>query len=551
MLVAEELGQHVLRRLKGQRQKGAAERGMLSLVLLSIVSCLSIYVYTLRIKNHAIEVKEVMLPSVLMPAKRNDSNNTKPAEHKNETLPESQDSKKKPCALLFFGLVKDFKDLALPAIHRNIIDPNPSCDVFLHTYDIDKVPENKRNKEVSGARIYPSDAYLLTPNVIIESTKSFDQKRGDFLNQTRKYHHGVWGKCCLSHDNMIKQWHSIDAVWKKMRQHEEKLLHQTYSNTHEALLAHKGDNHYYQQIGLFRSDVYHVNKIDIFNSNATIANFGHYNGYNDRLFYGSYDNAAIWANRFGFSSIFEEKYIKSRKKGQRGSYHSETFVKQLMTHHNISIDMQDICVWRIRNGKRLQVTDCGKRKYERYNGLHGYKYAPEGYIVDKQPERGKMWAAHWSSVWDDPVQNIEKTHDPLKMLDKPNLEAGGSISKRPGGVVLLGMIQSGTSLLTEFLAQGYGFHLGNLDTNSTDFDLASMKRQNDAFLWGQGLTSNASNVDMYNHEQTWSRMQNHTLPTACGAVALKKLVLSVEKNANFQWMVNDPRLCITLQTWLP
>ncbi len=154
MLVAEELGQHVLRRLKGQRRKGAAERGMLSLVLLSIFSCLSMYVYTRSIKNHAIEVKEVTLPSVLMSAKRNDSNNTKPAEHKNEILPESQDSKKKPCALLFFGLVKDFKDLALPAIQRNIIDPNPSCDVFLHTYDIDKVPENKRNREVNGTRIY-------------------------------------------------------------------------------------------------------------------------------------------------------------------------------------------------------------------------------------------------------------------------------------------------------------------------------------------------------------------------------------------------------------
>ncbi len=52
-----------------------------------------------------------------------------------------------PCALLFFGLVKHFDDLALPSIQKNIVGPNHQCDIYLHTYNITDLPVNPRNGE--------------------------------------------------------------------------------------------------------------------------------------------------------------------------------------------------------------------------------------------------------------------------------------------------------------------------------------------------------------------------------------------------------------------
>lgn len=40
------------------------------------------------------------------------------------------------CALLFFGLARRFKEKAFPSIKKYIIDANPNCEVFAHTYDI-------------------------------------------------------------------------------------------------------------------------------------------------------------------------------------------------------------------------------------------------------------------------------------------------------------------------------------------------------------------------------------------------------------------------------
>ena len=451
-------------------------------------------------------------------------------------------SQKSPCALLFFGLVKDFKDLALPAIQRNIIGPNPHCDIFLHTYDVDKVPENQRNFEVNGATIDPKEAYLLTDNVIIESLDLFERERRSFLEHSRKhYHRGSWGECCLSHDNMIKQWHSIAGVWKLMRQYEKKKLGPLMSN----------EDHYYQQIGLFRTDVYQVNSVDIFNSNATVPNFAHYWGYNDRLFYGSYRNAALWADRFGFSPIFEEKYMYTPEDDfQSDGYHSEYFLGTLMDHYNVSVDLQDVCVWRIRGGKRLQVTDCGEadgmKEFQSYDGLHGYKYAPEGYIRDKKLPRKWIWAGQWWTIWDEPVQDINVNVGYTLTSNATKVKSSPLLGTRTGpGAAILGMFRSGSSRLTGLLAEGYGFHVGNVDEK---FELKPMKRQNDAFLWGQGLTSR-HDMDRYSHEETWKHMQNNTLPTVCGAESLKQL--EGPKNHHLPWVVNDPRLSITFETWLP
>jgi hypothetical protein len=277
-----------------------------------------------------------------------------------------------PCALLFFGLVKHFHDIALPAIHRNIAGPNKHCDIYLHTYNITESKVNPRNGEDVAARLKPAEAFLLTDNVTMDTVQEFMIQRGEFLNHTRKQNYMGWGDCCTSHDNMIQQWHSIQGVWNLMIQSEEQILSKK---------AHGIDVHgpYYQQIGLFRTDTYQVTPIDIFDSDAALPNFAHNAGYNDRMFYGTRQNAAIWADRFAFSNIFETIY--NPKERRHHGYHSETYLKYLMKHYKVPVELKLICMWRIRSRGRLQGKDC--RDLKRYSlSTNILEVAPPGYVVE-------------------------------------------------------------------------------------------------------------------------------------------------------------------------
>lgn len=238
-------------------------------------------------------------------------------------------TKTPPCALLFFGLVKDsFIEVTLPSIKANILKQNPDCDIFLHTYNLTQVPRNNRNGEVTDTPANASDAYSLTSHVNIENMDIFFDKREDFLNETRKNYHTGWGDCCQSHDNMIKQWHSIKGAWDLMTDHEQQNINNVTKH--------------YQQIGLFRSDVYYVNPIDISDSEAAVPYFHTWGGYNDRIFYGNRENAAVWADRFAYSPI------------HKGDYHSESYLRKMMNHHNISVSKKPICVLRVRSLSRLE-----------------------------------------------------------------------------------------------------------------------------------------------------------------------------------------------------
>jgi hypothetical protein len=231
--------------------------------------------------------------------------------------------KNRTCALLFFGLVKHFKELALPSIQRNIIEKNQHCDIFAHTPNVSYVPTNPRNKEADIVTASPSEVYLLTKNVVMDNVDTFYYKRWAFLEHTQLNYHRQWGQCCTSHNNMVKQWHSIDKVWNLMEEHVK-------NGT--------GVSHY-EQVGLFRLDLYYASPIDIFDSDASLASFHRWGGVNDRIFYGRYDHAEKWAHRFDFSKTFEKLYM-SRPRQKQG-YHAETFVKSLLLHYNISVLMKD------------------------------------------------------------------------------------------------------------------------------------------------------------------------------------------------------------------
>jgi len=271
-----------------------------------------------------------------------------------------------PCALLFFGLAKEFKSTILPSIQKQIIQHNQHCDIFLHTYNITEVPRNVRNGETGSSRMNVAEAYLLVTNnsaidvdvddhIIIESIDSFYNKRGQDLNRTRKNFHNIsWGQCCVSHDNMIKQWHSIEGAWDLMRAHEKKMLLPLHDN------ATSGSIHtnatYYKHVGIFRSDVFYITPIKVNDAVAVIPSFHSWTGYCDRLFIGEYKYARIWASkRFDFIPIFENQYMNIKM-----GYHSETLLKNMLNHYKVPVVKEQICFMRVRAGPEIIKGDCGE-----------------------------------------------------------------------------------------------------------------------------------------------------------------------------------------------
>jgi hypothetical protein len=98
-------------------------------------------------------------------------------------------NKEERCALLFFGLIKDsFQTLSLPSIQRNILQPNPQCDIFLHTYNLTDTPVNSRNVELTVHKLNVSQAYLLTTHdkLVLEPMDGFERKRNEVLERTNE-----------------------------------------------------------------------------------------------------------------------------------------------------------------------------------------------------------------------------------------------------------------------------------------------------------------------------------------------------------------------------
>mmetsp|Transcript_26386 Transcript_26386/g.40500 ORF Transcript_26386/g.40500 Transcript_26386/m.40500 type:complete len:412 (-) Transcript_26386:112-1347(-) len=329
---------------------------LILVVYVSIFCVLSAWLYTIITWNYYVQEDGSNTHNLENFQERFDGRNSK----SNNDHP-SPRNHKKPCALLFFGLVKDFETLAYPSIRQNIIANNPKCDIFLHTYNITFTPVNPRNNEPHPFPINASQAYLLTNNVTMDTEESFLTANSAFLNHSRKFTTDKWGSCCQSHDNMIRQWFSIKGVWDLMEDHERKALARkgTVGGDNDQPNHNMGQTQttYYDQVGLFRLDLYYPTPIDIFESNASMPDFALF-PVNDRLFYGLRTYASIWAHRLAFVDIFETQYMNLVE--NRQGYHSEYFLHSLLQHYHIPYTLSNTCAWRIRNGPRLQITDCDK-----------------------------------------------------------------------------------------------------------------------------------------------------------------------------------------------
>jgi hypothetical protein len=86
---------------------------------------------------------------------------------------------KEPCALLFFGLPRGFGDIVYPSIEEHILNANPTCQIFIHSYNVtnaveaqqsDAVPLNINELQLllrhsSGARLDTEEYFQMKHNV--------------------------------------------------------------------------------------------------------------------------------------------------------------------------------------------------------------------------------------------------------------------------------------------------------------------------------------------------------------------------------------------------
>ena len=147
----------------------------------------------------------------------------------------------------------------------------------------------------------------------------------------------------------------------------------------------------------------------------------------------------------------------------------------------------------------------------------------------------------------------------MNRLRQIRLEKPPEIQKVPpaktdatrGGFIVLGMHRSGTSMLSGLMVTGLGYHVGEpliggaFDNEKGFFELLDVVLQNDVFMNEQKVWW-SSNVLNYDSQKAKALIRGGK-SFQHGRQALKFL----NDPQNVPWLQKDPRMCITLPTWLP
>ncbi|CAJ1967994.1 unnamed protein product [Cylindrotheca closterium] len=264
------------------------------------------------------------------------------------------------CAICFFGLPRSYKEMVLPSIVKNVLEPNAkyNCDIFVHFYARKKELKGRFNP---GGEMDPKEIYALesavwevmnystasltssasTPAVIFsnDTERAFFDLRGGQLDKylkTRDVDTGKklyfpwkqtsWKRSSLV--NLIRQWHSIENVFRSM----ENYMWKAQKNyTRVAML--RNDAMYLSPIDILQLDNDDANSstdkkkkrsnVDSNNRHFVIAPFAKF-PVNDRMIYGPYDAIKIWATRR--FDLIEKRANKTSNRGM--VMHSETFMQR-------------------------------------------------------------------------------------------------------------------------------------------------------------------------------------------------------------------------------
>jgi quinol monooxygenase YgiN len=292
------------------------------------------------------------------------------------------------CAILLFGLPRAFEQYVLPSFVQNVVQVNAryGCDYFVHYYHQDRETSNGRSGR--GGQINPDSINNLLPSSIHQvMQQQQQQKQNDtattvsiiydtnetFWNvretQIMKYRNTRNEDGTLTYfpyteptyvypgtiDNIVKQWHSIDAVWNHMKNEKAKKT--------------------YKRIAMMRNDVIYVTPIDIYqtplskedtNNHKTddivrIPNFAKY-PINDRLIIGPYNAVETWATQ-RFTRI--DQYATNEALPGT-AMHSETFLNatilaSIRQTYQVYEDPW-ICFLRVRADGAIWIEDCDAEK---------------------------------------------------------------------------------------------------------------------------------------------------------------------------------------------
>jgi len=127
-----------------------------------------------------------------------------------------------------------------------------------------------------------------------------------------------------------------------------------------------------------------------------------------------------------------------------------------------------------------------------------------------------------------------------------------AVPGRSPGFLVVGMHRSGTSMLSGLLVNGCGYEVGGpligakFDNEKGFFERIDAVLQNDEFMKSQRIWW-ASGVRNYDSDKALADLKAKKIPFQEGEKALAFL----NNPGNVPWLQKDPRMCITLKTWLP
>lgn len=165
------------------------------------------------------------------------------------------------------------------------------------------------------------------------------------------------------------------------------------------------------------------------------------------------------------------------------------------------------------------------------------------------------------------ISQVQQEIDQLRRIRQPNSTASSvdvvlpridsaKSAKVRSGFIVLGMHRSGTSMLSGLMVTGLGYIVGGpliggaFDNEKGFFELIPVVLQNDEFMYAQQIDW-SYNVVRYDYEKGLeianANLKNGSPKFKEGRKALKFL----NNPQNTPWLQKDPRMCITLKTWLP
>lgn len=280
------------------------------------------------------------------------------------------------CAILFFGLPRAFATVVLPSIRTHVLQVNAhyGCDVYAHYYAISYEPPGRQQaggpiNATAVSDLLPAAVHEYNDTVHVEIVADVDEakfwaQRNATLQHYRTAKRPTTGKLLYfpwadvgyvypkSLDNIVKQWHSIEAVFTQM----------------EESLEIRQQPHY-DRIALLRLDMFYATPLDIFemqyNAYDTENQYGVIPGFaqfpvNDRLFMGPYAAAKLWATQ-RFARV--NKHVSTYDIPGYGM-HSERFVNHtLLTaiRQELGVPIKenyDICLMRARADGTIWAWDC-------------------------------------------------------------------------------------------------------------------------------------------------------------------------------------------------